>query len=168
MLDGLDAEKAITPSNLQSALPSLGLSNPPGTVIMFAGDTAPSGYLECDGSQISRTTYPLLFAAIGVYHGVGDNSTTFNIPDLRGEFVRGWTSTPKGTDPGRQLGTFQSDSVGAHTHTFPLSPTEGTDSNVSYGQGKTDSGMGSIQVTANSNSAETRPRNIALMYCIKT
>ena len=164
---GLDTEKAITPANLQSALPSLGLSNPPGTIIMFAGDTAPSGYLECDGVQISRSDYQLLFAAIGVYHGVGDNSTTFNIPDLRGEFVRGWSGT-KGTDPSRQLGSFQTDSVGAHTHTFPLSPTEGTDSNVSYGKGEIGSGMGIIEVTANSNSAETRPRNIALMYCIKT
>lgn len=62
----------------------------PGSVIMWASNTAPSSYLECNGAAISRTTYAALFAAIGTVFGSGDGSTTFNIPDLRAQFVRGW------------------------------------------------------------------------------
>jgi microcystin-dependent protein len=62
----------------------------PGSVIMWASNTAPSSYLECNGAAISRTTYATLFAAIGTVFGAGDGSTTFNIPDLRAQFVRGW------------------------------------------------------------------------------
>ena len=57
---------------------------PPGLVMAFGGTTAPSGWLLCDGSAISRTTYSLLFTAIGTSYGAGDGSTTFNLPDLRG------------------------------------------------------------------------------------
>lgn len=66
--------------------------NPAGSVIAFAGSTAPSGYLHCDGSVVSRTTYADLFAAIGTAHGSGDGSTTFNLPDYRGRFLRGWSN----------------------------------------------------------------------------
>lgn len=62
---------------------------PPGSVLAHAGATAPQGFLLCDGTAVSRTTYGALFKAIGVAHGYGDNSTTFNIPDCRGIFVRG-------------------------------------------------------------------------------
>jgi len=62
---------------------------PPGVVIPFAGATAPSGWLLCNGSEVSRTTYAALFAAIASAWGYGDNSTTFNLPDLRGRFLRG-------------------------------------------------------------------------------
>lgn len=56
---------------------------PSGTVLDYAGPTAPSGWTECDGSAISRTTFSALFTAIGTTWGVGDGSTTFNVPDLR-------------------------------------------------------------------------------------
>lgn len=62
---------------------------PPGVVFPYAGSTAPEGWLLCNGQAISRTVYADLFAAIGVAHGYGDNSTTFNIPDYRGRFLRG-------------------------------------------------------------------------------
>lgn len=62
---------------------------PPGVVFPYAGATAPDGWLLCDGSAISRTTYAALFAAISTAHGTGDGSTTFNIPDYRGRFLRG-------------------------------------------------------------------------------
>lgn len=71
---------------------------PSGTVLPFAGASAPAGWLICDGSAISRTTYPNLFAAISIAHGSGDGSTTFNIPDLRGRFMRGVDGTA-GRDP---------------------------------------------------------------------
>jgi microcystin-dependent protein len=65
-------------------------SVPIGTVHFFAANTAPAGYLECDGSAVSRTTYSALFTRIGTTYGTGDGSTTFNLPDLRGRFLRGW------------------------------------------------------------------------------
>ena len=63
---------------------------PLGTVLAFATKTATAGWLECNGTAISRTSYPGLFAAIGTTYGTGDGSTTFNLPELRGEFIRGW------------------------------------------------------------------------------
>lgn len=60
-----------------------------GFIKPFAGNTVPDGYLYCDGSAVSRTTYSELFAAIGTIYGAGDGSTTFNVPDLRGYFLRG-------------------------------------------------------------------------------
>jgi microcystin-dependent protein len=60
-----------------------------GVVLPFAGSSPPSGWLLCNGQQVSRTTYPELFAAIGTTFGVGDGSTTFNVPDLRGRVAAG-------------------------------------------------------------------------------
>jgi hypothetical protein len=68
---------------------SLQAINPPGTVFPFAGITSPSGYLLCDGSEVSRTTYNALYAAIGDLYGNGNGSTTFNLPDFRFQFLRG-------------------------------------------------------------------------------
>jgi microcystin-dependent protein len=61
-----------------------GNSLPPGTYIQYAGTTAPSGFLACNGAAVSRTTYAQLFAVIGTTYGAGDGSTTFNLPDCRG------------------------------------------------------------------------------------
>jgi microcystin-dependent protein len=76
---------------------------PAGTIIAFAGATPPSGWLLCNGSAISRTTYSALFSAIGTAHGQGDGSATFNLPDYRGQFLRGRvdinTVTGSGTVP---------------------------------------------------------------------
>lgn len=69
------------------------LSVPPGTIIDYAGNTPPRGYLECDGSAVSRTAYAALFAAIGTAWGAGDGSTTFNVPDLRDRVTLGRSST---------------------------------------------------------------------------
>jgi microcystin-dependent protein len=65
-------------------------SLPAGVILYFANTTVPSGWLFCDGTAISRTTYAGLYLIIGTTYGVGDNSTTFNLPDLRGQFIRGW------------------------------------------------------------------------------
>lgn len=65
---------------------------PVGTIIPFAGNSIPEGYLSCDGSAISRTDYATLFAVIGTIHGSGDGNLTFNLPDMRGRYFRGWTN----------------------------------------------------------------------------
>ncbi len=88
---------------------------PPGAVQHFAMATAPSGWLAANGSEISRTIYAALFAAIGITFGAGNGSTTFNLPDLRGEFVRGWDNG-RGYDSGRSFGSYQADAFALHSH----------------------------------------------------
>jgi microcystin-dependent protein len=65
---------------------------PSGTVLPFAGTTAPIGFLLCSGQAVSRSTYSDLFAAIGTTYGAGDGSTTFNVPDIRARSIAGWDS----------------------------------------------------------------------------
>lgn len=88
---------------------------PAGVFVPYAGETAPAGWLLCDGSAVSRTTYAALFAAIGEAYGTGDGSTTFNLPDMRGEFLRGWDNG-RGIDSGRALGSAQSGQNQSHSH----------------------------------------------------
>lgn len=94
---------------------------PQGTVVPFAGSTAPSNWLICDGRAVSRTTYSALFNAIGILYGAGNGSTTFNLPDLRGRTIAGLDNMG-GTDAGRldwanTIGT----SGGAQTHSLTQS-----------------------------------------------
>jgi microcystin-dependent protein len=139
-----------------------------GSVSAFATSTVPTGWLECDGSAVSRTTYAALFAVVGTTWGTGDGSTTFNVPDLRGEFIRGWDHG-KGTDSGRAFASSQTDEFEAHTHA--LGSGAGF-REAGTGNGFTGvSGLAATLYTATNSSggaAETRPRNFALMYCIKT
>lgn len=138
-----------------------------GKIETIASTTVPSGHLECDGSAISRTTYVDLFNNIGTSWGVGDGSTTFNIPDLRGEFIRGWDNG-KGTDSGRAFASGQLDELKSHNHTTII--TRMDDSVYSGVQGIVDgdntNGTGTY-TSSNSGGNETRPRNFALMYIIK-
>ena len=66
-----------------------GIIIPPGAGSLYFGAVAPTGWLFCDGSAVSRTTYAALFTAIGTTFGIGDNSTTFNLPDFRGRLMMG-------------------------------------------------------------------------------
>jgi microcystin-dependent protein len=88
----------------------------PGQVAWFAMGMPPFGWLKANGAAISRTAYASLFAAIGVKHGIGNGSTTFNIPDLRGEFIRG-LDDGREVDTGRLIGTHQAANIQSHTHT---------------------------------------------------
>jgi microcystin-dependent protein len=183
---------------------------PTGSVHMMATTTAPAGYLKCDGSAISRTTYAALFTIIGTTWGAGNGSSTFNTPDLRGEFVRGWDDG-KGTDSGRSFASSQSDqneqhnhsastTVGSHTHSYAFAQGSGGGVGNNFGgsgitsvtqsggrlaeleqsggndgqdlrgytaetEGTQPSGSTTI---ANQGGNEARPRNIAMMYVIKT
>lgn len=103
---------------------------PSGTILPFGGSviTVPSGYLVCDGSEVNIADYPLLFAAIGTSWG-GNGTTTFRLPDLRGQFLRG-VDGGAGVDPnaadrtalnggntGDAVGSYQMDELETHTHT---------------------------------------------------
>jgi hypothetical protein len=145
------------------------ISMPPAVVVSFATSTAPPGFLACNGAAISRTVYSELFAGIGTMFGNGNGSTTFNIPDLRGEFVRGWDNG-RGIDVNRGFGTLQSDDLKSHSHTSSVTVTRvsdpggGTTPGVSLGYF---SGQDIFNGTTSSQGGtETRPRNVALLYCI--
>ena len=133
-----------------------------GQVNFFATSSAPAGFLKCSGQAVSRTTYAALFTAIGTLYGVGDGSTTFNLPDLRGEFVRGWDDG-RGVDSGRSFGSAQTDGFKSHSHTFQKSAS----SNNTTGSFVTTANNGVVTVTTTeTGGAETRPRNVALLACI--
>lgn len=133
-----------------------------GQVAAWATATPPTGWLECDGASLLRADYAALFAVIGVTWGTVDG-THFTLPDLRGEFIRGYDNG-KGTDPARAFASSQTDEFEAHTHTTPTVQT-----NMNSTGGTTTGGAaGSGTTTGSAGSTETRPRNFALMYCIKT
>lgn len=89
---------------------------PPGMSADFAMATAPAGWLKENGAAYSRTAYAALFAAIGTTHGVGDGSTTFNVPDSRARFKRP-LDDGAGRDPGRVIGSVVASQNLSHTHT---------------------------------------------------
>lgn len=193
---------------------------PSGLVAPFARGTAPTGWLKANGAAISRTAYAALFAAIGTTYGAGDGFTTFNIPDLRGEFIRG-ADDGRGVDAGRAFGSTQTHALASHTHGASASnvgnhshggATGGVGDHqhiTPYGENTNETGGFAYGTYGNNNllgshssdwdnswpytSAagahshgiaadgahshtitvaatgihETRPRNVALLYCIK-
>ncbi len=84
-----DADGNVISSTYAKSSDLASIATPVGTVLAYAGNTMPSGYLQCNGAAISRTTYANLFAAIGTTYGAGDGSTTFNIPNLTDKFIQG-------------------------------------------------------------------------------
>ena len=136
--------------------------SPTGTIITFVKNTAPAGYLKCNGSAISRTAYAALFAVIGTTFGTGDGSTTFNLPDLRGYFARGWDDG-RGIDTGRVFGSSQEDDFKSHSHIW----NGGGNVQLVNAGGINVPATGWNGNTSMTGGTETRPKNIALLYCIK-
>jgi microcystin-dependent protein len=134
---------------------------PAGAIMPFAMNSVPTGWLAADGTAVSRSTYATLFAAIATTYGVGNGSTTFNVPDLRGYFVRGTGTNSDGTASGT-FAAKQADELKSHTHTLPPAATS-----VSGGTSLPGSGNQGAVNTGATGGTETRPRNIAMLYCIK-
>lgn len=162
-------------------------SSPAGTVIFYAASTAPSGFLKANGAAVSRTTYASLFAAIGTTFGAGDGSTTFNVPDLRGEFPRGWDDG-RGVDSGRVFGSTQANGIprlrGGVTDSHGNSAMSAFNvsgfTNPFVNAGGDSPWRTTIQAATTaavyvefdserviSSSPDVRPRNLALLACIK-
>jgi microcystin-dependent protein len=148
---------------------------PVGSVIPYVGETAPTGWLVCNGANLSRTTYADLYAVCGTNFGTV-NGSSFNIPDLRGAFMRGWdngagidpdaasrTATSFGGATGDNIGTEQADELASHDHDI-----------IGGGSGlTTDATVSPLNDGTNTASTElvggneTRPFNIAMNYIIK-
>ena len=155
---------------------------PTGTVLYTAGISVPAGFLALTGQSLSKNTYANLYSIIGGIYG--QNSTTFNLPDLRGEFIRSWDNG-RGVDVSRSLGTAQSESFKSHGHLFDDIRWSEVDGVYTYndpllGPTQVGPGAGSNKGTDYDNGAhfiqhgtykvggeETRPRNIALQAIIK-
>lgn len=179
---------ALTIDMIEAALISSGRGVPTGTVIMHASSTPPAGYLKANGASVSRTTYAALFSAIGTTYG-SVSGTTFNVPDMRGEFVRGWDEG-RGVDSGRVFGSAQAQSTQPHQHRNSIGfdgvnfygwldgsdfPFYGTDTQAStirlQSAGTRDAGQTLRTARTQSDilnaTGETRPRNVASLFCIK-
>ena len=169
----------------------------PGSIVAYAGTSAPTGYLFCNGSavsrttyatlfaaigttcllytsEVSRTTYATLFAAIGTTWGAGDGLTTFNVPDLQNMFVRGSGASA--------VGVYEADTFKSHTH----SVTDPGHNHSYFNNPETATAAGGPSPTRNSDTpattgtsttgisiqntgdTETRPVNKRVLYIIKT
>jgi phage-related tail fiber protein len=135
----------------------------PGMVAYFAGPASPTGWLKANGAAVSRSAYAALFAVIGVTYGSGNGFDTFNLPDLRGEFIRG-LDEGRGLDPGRALGSAQADQFRSHTHATGVISETGVYAESGDASGST---TASSLTTLPTGGTETRPVNVALVPCIK-
>lgn len=158
---------------------------PTGSILAFGGDSAPAGFLMCQGSAVSRTTYPTLFALVGTRFGEGDGSTTFNLPDFRGRFLRGLTGASTmdpdsasrtamatGGATGNNVGSVQGHSFQSHFHLVGEFNVEAQSGNGRAVAGGTAGPNSSTETGSGANSqpstAETRPVNAYVNYIIKT
>lgn len=148
-----------------------------GQVAYFARSTAPIGWLKANGATISRTAYSDLFSAIGTSYGSGDGSTTFTLPDFRGEFFRSWADG-SGTDSGRTLHSFQDQdwkgfyqtNTGANTTSYTHGPEYMGKTIYGTFTGRMFTGYWAAPSAAIGTAwdgSEIRPRNRALLACIK-
>lgn len=173
---GTNTTQLATTAFVQAATDSI-VTVAPGTVFFVAGTNAPARSLKANGAAVSRTAYSELFAAIGTVYGAGNGSTTFNLPDMRGEFIRG-LDDDRGVDPGRTLGSEQGDAMRNLVGKISdLALANDTSSGVFYVNGSVSSQwhgpsyvarmsmyMDASRTVPTAN--ENRPRNIALLACI--
>ena len=150
------------------ALPIIHLT---GEVIALTASAVPSGYLECNGATINRTTYAGLFSKIGTTFGAGDGSTTFKLPDLRGEFIRGFDNS-RGIDFNRSFGSNQAEEIKSHNHATwhtkqLIADYLGTGGNIEGHSPNSGTAWQSNAILQDCGGNETRPRNVALLYYIK-
>ena len=183
-------------SNLQTQIDEINKTKgiPVGTVIYYAAAVTPIGWLKCDGSLVSKNSFPQLFNKIGYTYGGSGND--FRLPDLRGEFLRGWDDS-RGVDAGRQFGSWQMGSLHVHNEDND-NFTGGIFDNMYYGQVYKKTGYDPISAenlrdwmgsgvnqhypahggrypdwanalggTANRWTYMSRPRNVAMLPCIK-
>lgn len=169
-----------------------------GVIKMFGGSSAPTGYFLCDGSAVSRSTYSALFAILGTAFGVGNGSTTFNLPDMRQRFPIGVAASGTGATLGgtggsidhlhtgpshtHDAGTFAVPSGGAHTHTTgapsatiaaqsgagTTMPTVGHTHDIASSGAHTHSVTGNTGSSGTGNTGAANPPFQAVNFIVKT
>lgn len=158
-----------------------------GEIVVSSTDTALPGTMKANGAAVSRTVYANLFERIGTTFGAGDGSTTFNLPDLRGEVIRGWDDG-RGIDTGRVFGSLQLDQFQGHMFDIAGKGGSGDYVNSLYGTGPAGNGPGTNMNAPTAGATrlrtkpspisdgindtprvgtETRARNVALLFCIR-
>lgn len=138
----------------------------PGRVASFAGNAVPSGWLKANGALVSRATYAALFNAIGTVYGAGDGVATFALPDARGEFIRGFDDA-RGVDSGRVFGSAQADQMPSHTHVSDALDIAGSAACAGGANPVAAKGTQTGATGGTTNASENRPRNLAMLICIK-
>lgn len=178
-----DADRTQLLQAINTLIAAAQINEPTGKVIYMTGNAAPTGYIKANGALLLRASYPDLWAyaqasgnlaatdgawTAGKY-SPGDGATTFRIPDLRAEFIRGWDDS-RGVDTGRAFGSSQTDDNKAHSHNLS---NGGTSVMTASGSGRTLTGLAAGSsvnggaAIADSGGTETRPRNLAFLPCIK-
>lgn len=170
-LDDLDDVNAPTPDDgdvltyntseaqWEPTAPTAPSDLPAGVIAQFAGTVIPAGWLQCDGTEVSRTTYADLFDAIGTTWGEGDGSTTFNLPDARGRTPIGAGQGPGLTDrvlasmTGTETHTLTAAQIPRHSHTLGTATTTGFDSKVVRGA----EGFGNTMQTGVTGGGQSHP-----------
>jgi microcystin-dependent protein len=127
--------------------------------------SAPSGWLKCDGSQVDIATYQNLYNRIGLLFNPSPTAGKFELPDLRGVFVRGFADTQTVYDSGRVMASRQADALKSHTHGY-VRPSGTTGLNNREQDQQAFISTSTVQTSAFGDT-ETRPVNVALLYCIK-
>jgi microcystin-dependent protein len=145
--------------------PAMAAARGVGMIRMWPGAVAPEGHFECNGAVLLRADEPDLFGVIGTtFNTGGETGAQFRLPQLQGEFVRGWDHG-RGVDAGRVLGSWQADELKAHTHAIPARD------NANSGDGAVEDaeniGSNRNTPTGSTGGNETRPRNVALMFVIR-
>ena len=158
---------------------------PIGSIMAYAGSSDTGAFLLCDGRAVSRTEYASLFSIIGVTHGSGNGSTTFNIPDYRGRFLRGVdgsagrdpdkasrTAMASGGATGNSVGSVQTDAFNDHTHTFNKSVEGyagggGQQRHIYEPTGGISPVSQATSGAVSGSSSETRPKNAYVNYIIR-
>lgn len=152
---------------IDGTLPIEGTSNISiGSIFLHGSQIVPDGYLKCDGAAVSRTTYVDLFNTLGTIYGSGNGTTTFNVPDMRGYFARGWDDG-RGIDGGRAIGTLQDDEIKAHHHNLKTQTQRISIHDISQELLGTSASASDKGLMSDAGGSETRPKNIALPYYIK-
>lgn len=151
---------------------------PVGTIIPYAGSTIPSNYMKCEGQELSRIEYDILFSAIGTTYGEGDGSTTFNLPNLKGRVITGIDSNDTdfdvlGETGGEKTHTLTVDEIPSHNHgirdTIDMNTLAGQNRSVVVGGGET---WNPGDPALSNNTGDNQPHNnlqpyIVLNYIIK-
>ncbi len=152
---------------------------PTGTILPYAGGVVPSGYLLCNGSEVDRTTYASLYSVLGDAWGEGDGSTTFNLPDFRGRFLRGVdhgagndpdagsrSSINSGGNSGDMVGSYQEDTFESHRHSATVRmPSSGDGPHFGWSSPQTPANR--TTYTNFEGGSETRPLNAGVEFIIK-